>query len=181
MPERIEVVPYDTGWPALFSRRGAKLRAALGDVALRVDHIGSTSVQGLAAKPVIDIQVSVTSLEPIGAYRLPLEGLGFNYRIDNADLTKRYFREAPGSRRAHIHVRRSGSWAEQFSLLFRDYMRTHQEDAARYAELKRRLAAQYGEDRHGYTEAKEPFIWEVMRLADRWSQDVGWEPGTSDA
>ena len=60
-------------------------------------------------------------------------------------------------------MRRSGSWAEQFSLLFRDYMRTHQEDAARYAELKRRLAAQYGEDRLGYTEAKEPFIWEVMR------------------
>ena len=121
------------------------------------------------------------SLEPIEAYRLPLEGLGFNCRVDKADLAKRHFRKPPGSRRTHIHVRRSGSWAEQFSLLFRDYMRTHQEDAARYAELKQRRAAQYGEDRHGYTEAKEPSIWEVMRLADRWSQDVGWEPGTSDA
>ena len=105
----------------------------------------------------------MTSLEPIGAYRLPLEGLGFIYRVENADLTKRHFREAPGSRRTHLHVRRSGSWAEQFSLLFRDYMRTHKEDAARYAELKQRLAAQYGEDRLGYTEAKGPFTWEVMR------------------
>ncbi len=76
MPERIEVVAYNTGWPALFSSLGAKLRSALGDVALRVDHVGSTSVQGLAAKPIIDVQVSVTSLEPIEAYRLPLEGLG---------------------------------------------------------------------------------------------------------
>ena len=140
MPERIEVVAYDTGWPGLFSSLGAKLRAALGDVALRVDHIGSTSVPGLAAKPIIDVQVSVTSLESIGAYRLPVEGLGFIYRVENPDLTKRYFREAPASRRTHIHVRRSRSWAEQFSLLFREYMRTHQEDAARYAELKQRLA-----------------------------------------
>ena len=91
MPERIEVVAYDTGWPGLFSSPGAKLRAALGDVALRVDHVGSTSVQGLAAKPIIDVQVSVTSLEPIEAYRLPLEGLGFICRVENPDLTKRYF------------------------------------------------------------------------------------------
>ena len=78
-------------------------------------------------------------------------------------------------------MRQAGSWAEQFALLFRDYIRTHQEDARLYAELKRRLAEEYGEDRQGYTEAKAPFIWEVMRRADRWSQEVGWQPWPSDA
>ena len=114
-------------------------------------------------------------------YRLRLEGLGFVFRADNTELTKRYFREPPGSRRTHIHVRRAGSWAEQFALLFRDYIRTHQEDARLYAGLKRRLAEEYAEDRQGYTEAKAPFIWEVMCRADHWSQEIGWQPGPSDA
>ena len=139
-PDRTEVVPYDEEWPRLFSSLGKSLRAALGDIALRIDHIGSTSVPGLAAKPIIDIQISVADLEPVEPYRLPLEGLGFVSRADNTELTKRYFREPPGSRRTHIHVRRAGSWAEQFALLFRDYIRTHEEDARLYAKLKRRLA-----------------------------------------
>src|SRR5262249_3169490 len=76
-----------------------------------------------------------------------------------------------------IHVRRAGSWAEQFALLFRDYLRVHPGDRDRYAELKRVLARRLQEDRHAYTEAKVPFIWEVMSRADRWSQEVGWAPG----
>ena len=180
-PEKVEVVPYDPQWPGLFSSLGARFREALGDVALRIDHIGSTSVEGLAAKPVIDVQISVAAFQSTEPFRLPLEGLGFTFRSDNPELTKRYFREAPGTRRTNIHVRRAGSWAEQFALLFRDYMRTHVEDAARYARLKRRLAEQFGYDRSGYTDAKGPFIWEVQYRADRWSQEVGWEPGPSDA
>lgn len=179
--DKVEVVHYDSGWPDLFSGLGVKLREALGAVALRIDHIGSTSVEGLAGKPIIDIQISVTALQPTEPFRLSLEGLGYIFRTDNPELTKRYFREAPGTRRTHIHVRRAGSWPEQFALLFRDYMRTHREDAELYAQLKRQLAEQYGSDRSGYSDAKGPFIWEVMRRADRWSQKVGWEPGPSDA
>ena len=179
--DKVEVVPYDSGWPDLFNGLGVKLREALGDVALRIDHIGSTAVPGLAAKPIIDIQISVTALQPTEPFRIPLGGLGFTFRADNTELTKRYFREAPGTRRTHIHVRRLGSWAQQFALLFRDYMRTHKEDAELYAQLKLQMADQYGYDRSGYTDAKDPFIWEVMYRANRWSQEIGWEPGTSDA
>ena len=181
MADRVVIVEYDPEWPVLFSRLGAALREALGDTALRIDHIGSTAIPGLAAKPIIDVQISVASLEPVDAYRIPLETLGYVFRSDNPELTKRYFREAPGQRRTHSHVRRTGSWAEQFALLFRDYMRTHADNARQYAEFKYRLAEQYGEDRLGYTEAKVPFIWETMVKADRWSQDIGWEPGASDA
>jgi GrpB-like predicted nucleotidyltransferase (UPF0157 family) len=181
MKDPIVVVSYDPGWPELFRQVAAPIRQALGPLALRIDHIGSTSIAGLDAKPVIDVQISVASLEPVEPFRLPLESLGYVFRADNPELTKRYFRETPGQRRTHIHVRRLGSWAEQFALLFRDYLRLHPEDAREYAALKYRLAAQYRHDRQGYTEAKDPFIWEIMRKADRWSQAVGWQPGPSDA
>ena len=177
----IEICPYDPAWPSLFAALGVRLRDALGSVALRIDHIGSTSVPGLDAKPIVDVQVSVAAFDPVAAYRVPLEGLGLVFRSENSERTKRYFREAPGTRRTHIHVRRAGSWAEQFALLFRDYLRVHPEDCDRYADLKRRLARMLPDDRHAYTEAKIPFIWEVMSRADRWSQDVGWAPGASDA
>ena len=181
MSDPVTIVPYDPAWPDLFGALGATLREALGATALRIDHIGSTAVPGLAAKPVIDVQISVASLERLDDFRLPLEWVGFVYRADNPDRSKRYFREIPGERRTHIHVRRAGSLAEQLALLFRDYMRGHPEDAQAYAELKERLAVAYRHDRYGYTEAKAPFIWEVMRRASDWSQTMGWQPGPSDA
>jgi GrpB-like predicted nucleotidyltransferase (UPF0157 family) len=177
----VEIAQYDPTWPMRFAQLGSELRDALGTTALRIDHIGSTAVPGLAAKPIIDMQVSVAAFQPLDAYRLPLERLGYIFRSDNPERTKRYFREAPGTPRRHIHVRRAGSWAEQFALLFRDYLRTHEEEARRYESLKYQLAASYQEDRHGYTDAKAPFIWEIMAKADRWSQEVGWEPSPSDA
>jgi GrpB-like predicted nucleotidyltransferase (UPF0157 family) len=177
----VEICPYDPEWPSRFAALGVRLRNALGSVALRIDHIGSTSATGLAAKPIVDVQVSVAAFDPVDAYRVPLEGLGLVLRPENTDRTKRYFREAPGTPRTHIHVRRAGSWAEQFSLLFRDYLRGHLEERDRYAELKRRLARELHGDRQAYTEAKSPFIWEIMYRADRWSQAVGWTPGPSDA
>jgi len=147
---------------------------------LRIDHIGSTSIAGLAAKPIIDIQISVADFEPLDLYRLPLEKLGYVFRATNPELTKRYFREQPGTRRTHIHVRRLGNWAEQFALLFRDYLRSHDQDAQTYARLKYDLAEQYQDDRQGYTESKSPPIWEIMRKADRWSQETGWKAGLTD-
>ena len=179
--DTIRIAPYDGEWPALFDAFGRMLRDALGDVALRIDHIGSTAVRGLAAKPTLDVQISVRDFDPPDAYRVPLERLGYVFRRENTDRTKRYFREAPGTRRIHIHVRRAGSWAEQFALLFRDYLSAHAHEARRYETLKCKLAESYRHDRHRYTEAKGPFIWDVMRRADRWSQEVGWAPGPSGA
>jgi GrpB-like predicted nucleotidyltransferase (UPF0157 family) len=177
----IVIVPYAVEWPERFRELAGGIRRALGDVALRIDHIGSTSIAGLAAKPIIDIQVSVASFEPFAQLRDPLERIGYIWRAANTDLTKRYFRESPGSLRTHVHVRIQGSWSEQFALLFRDYVRAHPEVAEQYAAVKRDLADQYRDDRHGYTEAKEPFIWEAMRQASNWSQEVGWKPGPPDA
>jgi GrpB-like predicted nucleotidyltransferase (UPF0157 family) len=177
--DRIVIVDYDPAWPEQFQRLGARLRTALGLLALRIDHIGSTSVPGLAAKPILDVQISVAALEPVGAYLPALEATGFHWRADNPERTKRYFREITGPR-THIHVRASGSWSEQFALLMRDYLRAHPAEAARYAALKRELAERLGDDRHAYTDAKDPFIWALMARATTWTQATGWAPGMSD-
>jgi GrpB-like predicted nucleotidyltransferase (UPF0157 family) len=181
MSDPIVIAPYDPQWPCRFAELGARLRGALGPVAMRIDHIGSTAVPGMAAKPVIDVQISVASFDPLEAYKTPLEGLGLVHRADNPDLTKRYFRETPGQHRTHIHVRLAGSWSEQFALLFRDYLRVHDEDCRWYESIKRGLADQYRDDRHGYTDAKGPYLWEIMKKAAEWVQDTGWAPGPSDA
>jgi GrpB-like predicted nucleotidyltransferase (UPF0157 family) len=172
---------YDPVWPELFGQLAGRLRARLGSAALRIDHIGSTAIVGLDAKPIIDVQISVASLEPIDAYRGGVESCGFVWRADNPELTKRYFREKPGHRRTHIHVRAAGSFDEQFSLLFRDYLRAHPERGRAYATLKHQLAPLLRGDRSAYVEAKDPFIWETIRLADDWAQQTGWAPGPSDA
>ena len=174
-------MPYDPAWPGWFRETAARLRAALGGTALRIDHIGSTAVPGLAAKPVLDVQLSVAGFEPLAAFRDPLEGLGYVFRAENPERTKRYFREAPGTRRTHLHVRQRGHWSEQLALLFRDYLRAHAGAAADYAALKTELASQYRHDRPGYVAAKVPFIWATMRQADAWAQATGWACGPSDA
>ncbi|MEU9998793.1 GrpB family protein [Streptomyces sp. NPDC050848] len=180
MGERIEIAPYDPAWPEMFARWGVALRAALGDAAVRIDHIGSTSVPGLAAKPVIDIQISVTSLEPTATFLGPLTGMGLVYRADNPERTKRYFREPPGQARTHVHVRQLGSFSQQFPLLFRDYLRCHTSAATEYATAKRRFAAAFHGDRPGYVQAKDAVVWDIIRRADAWAQDTGWVPAPSD-
>jgi len=180
MPDPIVVADYDPLWPARFRALATPIRDTLGGVAMRIDHIGSTAVPGLAAKPVIDMQISLASFEPLDIYRIPLERLGYRFRGDNPDLSKRYFREPDGQSRTHIHVRVSGSWSEQLGLLFRDHLRAHPDDADRYARIKRALAVRYRHDRSAYVEAKGPIIWAIMARAHEWSMAVGWTPGPSD-
>ena len=175
------IVDYTPDWKSEFVELGTSLRQALGETAPRIDHVGSTSVPGLAAKPIVDIQISVPSLEPVDAYRAAIESCGFEWQPDNPELTKRFFREVPPRKRTHVHVRRRGSFGEQFALLFRDYLRVHVERADTYASLKRSVAQLLLTDRQAYVEAKSPFIWEVIRDADEWAQETGWMPGGSDA
>ncbi|AZN40992.1 GrpB family protein [Paenibacillus albus] len=180
MTDPIIVVPYDPNWAREFEEIGARMRQSLGNLATRIDHIGSTAIAGLAAKPVIDIQISVRELEPVIIYQQPLESLGYVYRAGNGERTKRYFREGEGMRRIHVHVREEGSFGQQFALLFRDYVRAMPDEAKYYEEVKIRLMAQYRDDRERYVDEKEPYIWDIMRRASSWSQVNGWRPGKSD-
>ncbi len=179
--QSLTIANYDAKWPMRFGELGSRLRSELGEVALRIDHIGSTAVPGLAAKPIIDVQISVVSLEPVDAFRMPLEECGFTWRSDNPERTKRYFRERAGEPRTHIHVRRAGSFSEQLALLFRDYLRAHRDAADGYGRQKRALASLLSRDRHAYTESKTSITWRIIQEADAWAQRNGWEPPPSDA
>ena len=180
LDEPIVLVPYDPSWPEGFRRHALALRRLLGSTALRIDHVGSTAVPGLVAKPVIDIQVSVARLEPVEAYREPLERAGWRFRADNPDRSKRYFREPATEARTHLHVRPLGSLDEQLTLLFRDFLRSHPEAGREYAREKERLATLYRNDRERYVDGKEPKVWEILRAAHDWAQASGWSAGPSD-
>jgi putative glutamine amidotransferase len=158
------LVDYDTAWPTMFEEESARIRAALGDVAARIEHVGSTAVPGLAAKPVIDIQVSVRSMMPRDRFVAPLVGLGYEFRPDPIDTEHEYFKkEENGVPTYQIHVCPVGSEWERRHLAFRDHLRVNPVDAVRYAELKRRLAAEHPRDIIAYVEGKTPFIREVER------------------
>lgn len=180
MEDQWIISQYNSDWKAEFQRIGFHLRRSLGELAIRIDHIGSTSVVGMDAKPIIDIQVSVIDFDDVSVYKTKIEQVGFVLREMNPDKTKKYFREMPGARRTHVHVRRAGSFGEQMTLLFRDYLRTHPADAIRYAREKHRLMSMYKNERPKYVEGKGPMVWNILQKAHRWSQEIGWNPSQTD-
>lgn len=154
--------PYDPAWPSHFETEAARIRAALGDLAVEIEHVGSTSVPGLAAKPVVDIQVSVRSMVPRIAYIDPLVRLGYRWVLDPWTDEHEYFsRDENGERVFQIHVCPTGSEWERRHLAFRDWLRDHPEDAAAYERLKRELAERHPRDLYAYIEGKTPFIREI--------------------
>ena len=186
---RPQIVPYSPHWPGAFQATAKKIRAALGDAALRIDHIGSTAVPGLPAKNVIDIQVAVADLAAGDA----LAAAGFRPFAEvvedhrppgderpESEWSKRLFLERPDERRANIHVRVLGAANERYALLFRDYLRAHPATAEAYAELKRRLAA-HMPDTMTYADVKDPAVDLIALAAEEWAAATGWEPGPTDA
>lgn len=187
----VEIVPYNSNWPSEFCELALTLRQGLDELALRIDHIGSTAVPGLAAKDVIDIQITVAALDDallsamlaIG-YTLP-EGVWRDHRpagVEGPDTEweKWVFRPLLGQRRTHIHVRVAGRANQRYPLLFRDYLRAHPATAEAYAELKRRLA-QHLADPGMYPEVKDPAVDLIYLAAEAWAAAVHWQPRPSDA
>ena len=163
----IEIHPYRDEWPTRYEHSAKRIRAAIGEKALRIEHIGSTAVPGLAAKDVIDIQVSVASFLPEAAYRQPLESLGYTYRPDDDPAHRFFKRDGPDERRlVNIHVCEVGSAWEERHLLFREYLRTNSEKAAEYQLLKVRLSSEH-DDVESYTEAKSDFIAKAIASRPR--------------
>ncbi|QWU16042.1 GrpB domain, predicted nucleotidyltransferase, UPF0157 family [Paenibacillus sophorae] len=180
MEDQWRIAPFDAEWRDLFLEIGLKLRHSLGERAIRIDHVGSTSIIGMDAKPIIDIQISVENIEDEASYKWLIEKNGFELRPENPDRTKKYFREVPGNRRIHIHVRQAGSYSEQLTLLFRDYLRHSSEDRQRYIQEKHRLMNLFKNDRPKYVEGKGPIVWDILQKAHIWSQETGWKPGKTD-
>lgn len=177
----VAIVEYDPTWPQQFEALAARLRQHLGDAAIAIDHIGSTAVPGLAAKDVIDLQVSVASLADADRLAPAFEGAGYvatPYRQDHRPAgdasdpglwEKRLWQSPPGARRVNAHVRVAGWPNQRYALLFRDYLRAHPPAAAAYGRLKLALAERLGDDLGAYTEVKDPACDLIMAAAEDWA------------
>jgi dephospho-CoA kinase len=178
-------------WPAQAARIAARIKAAAPDDILAVDHIGSTSIPGLVAKDVIDLQVTVPDLGVAARIAPLLAAAGFPAvrgvesdtpkpaAPDPADWLKRFHANADPCRAVNVHVRPAGSAGWRYALLFRDWLRSDHEAAALYADHKRALAAQFAGTRgtHVYAEAKEPWFTDVAwPRMDAWAAHTGWQP-----
>jgi GrpB-like predicted nucleotidyltransferase (UPF0157 family) len=175
----IEIVSYDETWSQRFTEWQDRLAKALGAVSRRIEHVGSTSVQGLQAKPVIDIQISVDNLEAEIGYVSPIEALGVQLR--SRDLEHRFFRPFSGlPREVHVHVCAIGGEWERRHLLFRDYLRADATAREEYAASKRLAADRWADDRVAYTEAKDGQIRELMTAAESWARRTSWPPSAAE-
>jgi GrpB-like predicted nucleotidyltransferase (UPF0157 family) len=156
----VEIVPYRDDWPTRYDAERRRIAGALGPTARRIEHIGSTAVPGLAAKPIVDIMVTVDDPNDELLFRPPLETAGYILRVKEPD--HRMFRTA--ERDVHVHVWPAGGDEERRHLAFRDHLRAHERDRSRYEEVKLSLVGHY-RDMNYYAEAKSAVIEEILERA----------------
>jgi GrpB-like predicted nucleotidyltransferase (UPF0157 family) len=179
-PDRVAVVEYQTRWPGEFEELATQLSTVLGQAAIAIDHVGSTSVPGLAAKDVIDIQVQVASVDE--AVIPVMASIGFRCRPEPWNRTeisagiacpKLVFAPPAGARLSNVHIRQAGAPNARFALLFRDYLRA--DDVARRAwgAFKSRLAVSVM-DYFDYGQIKAPATEILIRSAEQWAANRGW-------
>jgi GrpB-like predicted nucleotidyltransferase (UPF0157 family) len=186
----IVISPADPLWPQRFRTIGDALRGFLGADAVRIDHIGSTAVPGLAAKDVIDVQITVAHLDIADDWPAELlPGLvrssetSTDHRPAGAegeetDWAKRYW---SNSHDIHVHVRAAGAPNQRYALLFRDYLRADPRVALAYAAAKDALVDVTGGDRDDYYAVKDPLCDLIIVGAEHWAVRTGWSPPPSDA
>jgi len=162
----VKLVPYSPEWPRLFAQEERLLRAAIGAYVVDIQHVGSTAIPGMEAKPIIDIAVGLRRLEDVEKCIEPLERLGYEYDEEHPD--RHFFVKGDPSRRTHyLHMVEWDSEAWRSYIRFRDYLRQHKEVAEEYARLKRELAWKSRGNRDFYTPGKAEFVQSVLRMAER--------------
>ena len=165
MAGTLEVVPYSETWPAAFQALKARVKPALGALCQRIEHVGSTSVPGLPAKPVIDIDVVIERDDQLEVVIERLTAIGYEYQGDKGVPGRYAFGSPPGLSEHHLYVCAQDNPELHRHLLFRDFLRRHPEEAAAYGKLKRRLAMENPVDRAAYGEGKTRWIERALGLA----------------
>lgn len=161
---QVQIRAYTPEWQCLFRQEEAQLRACIGNYVLDIQHIGSTSIPDMPAKPIIDIGIAVTNFEEATVCVPLMEQAGYEYRGEHGIARRHYFVKG-NLRTYHVHMVELAGDDWRNTLLFRDYLIHHSEIAQAYANLKTRLAQQYSTDREAYQAGKEAFIKRVLRLA----------------
>jgi GrpB-like predicted nucleotidyltransferase (UPF0157 family) len=170
MARRVEVVPHNPNWRGAFESESKQIAAALDDNVVAVHHIGSTAIPTIHAKPIIDMLVEVREIAKVDERDSAMQALGYEVMGEFGIPGRRFFRKdnETGIRTHHIHVFEVNSAQVERHLAFRDYMRSHAEDAQKYSELKQELAKKYLNDIEGYVDGKDGFIKEMDKKAAEW-------------
>ncbi len=163
--KHVVVVPYDDRWPGAFREIRAELAAALGDAALAIEHVGSTAVPGLAAKPVIDIDVVIASTADFPSVRTRLEGIGYRHEGDLGIPGREAFKyeDKRHLMKHHLYVCTADAAELKRHLAFRDHLRTHPDDRDAYGAVKRLAALRHPDDIDGYMDEKADIIKTILR------------------
>ena len=171
MSEQVHIATYDPRWPACFEEERGRVEEVIGRRLVEVEHVGSTAVLGLDAKPVIDVMVGLESMSEADRCVEPLISLGYSYWEEGVEPHHRLFAkfvDAEWTARTHnLHLVEAGSWYWKERLLFRDHLRNHPTTAGEYVQLKRLLARCYKDDREAYTAAKKEFVTTVVEKAKK--------------
>ena len=166
MPQHITVLNYDPEWPLKYERERKAIAEILDGNGISIYHIGSTSVPGLAAKPIIDMMAVVRSLEKVDDARGKFSELGYEYLGEFGIVGRRYFRKGGDERTHQIHIFQADDWNNiERHLAFRDYMRTHEKERTEYAKIKTALAQRFPYDIDGYCDGKDAFVREMEKRA----------------
>jgi GrpB-like predicted nucleotidyltransferase (UPF0157 family) len=175
MTRKVAVVPPDRNWPQAFEDEASQLLIAFGDNPIAIHHIGSTSIFTIYAKPIIDILVEVTDIKKVDDRNVTIESLGYVAMGEHGIAERRFFRKDNqlGIRTHHIHTFETGSAQLDRHLAFRDYLRSHPDDAQSYSDLKQKLAQQYPNEIESYMAGKSAFITEINKQAAQWRTSFG--------
>ena len=167
---RVEVVPYNSEWKTLFEKEKKLLESIFQPAEVEIHHIGSTSVPGLSAKPIIDIMLAADNLEQVEKVTPAIEAAGYEAKGENGIPGRRYFQkhDENGIRKVHLHSFEKGSHQLYRHLVFCDYLRAHPSEASKYAEVKEIAAQKYEYDIDSYIAEKSPIVKEMEYRAMQW-------------
>lgn len=170
---KVEVLNYDRQWSTAFEVEAQKLKRVFKDKMIVIFHIGSTSVPGLKAKPIIDILPVVKDITEVDDYLIEMNALGYEARGENGIRGRRYFQKGHDNRTHHLHFFAKDSKEIIRHLAFRDYLRTHPLEAGKYGALKESLAIKHSTDIHAYIEGKNAYVKKVEQKALAWFERFG--------
>ncbi|PBB04664.1 MULTISPECIES: GrpB family protein [Salimicrobium] len=167
---KVEVTSYNKDWPFLYEEEANRLRRIFGSEIIEMDHIGSTSVEGLIAKPVIDIMPVVKDIERIDDFNTAMIDIGYEPKGENGLPGRRYFQKGGDQRTHHIHFYKMGDSEVERHLAFRNYLRSHPEAVKEYGDLKKELAQNFPYDIEAYINGKEQLVSKIDKKAIAWHQ-----------
>ncbi|WP_349408782.1 GrpB family protein [Pseudalkalibacillus sp. SCS-8] len=169
---KVEVTPYNSEWNVRFEEEASVLRRIFGPELVTVHHIGSTSVEGLQAKPIIDIMPVVKDIEAVDAFNDQMMAIGYEPRGENGIPGRRYFQKGGDNRTHHIHIFQEGDPGVERHLAVRDYLRAKPEARDAYGFLKEELAERYPHDMESYIKGKEQFVLDLEAKALEWYHSI---------